>query len=141
MALAHRQAAPAPPVAPRHRQAGRQSALSVEDLADGDAELARRLALERIAIQLLLYAAAYSASRSEITKVVPTPSLLETCILPPYRSTIRRAIARPRPLPRRIGLRATYSASRMCCRSSFDKPGPLSCTRKLKPRFERPVAT
>jgi len=78
MALAHRQAAPAPPVAPRHRQAGRQSALSVEDLADGDAELARRLALERIAIQLLLYAAAYSASGSEITKVVPTPSLLET---------------------------------------------------------------
>ena len=51
-------------------------------------------------------ALAAEASGSERRIVVPSPSVLEAVTEPRWRSTVQRAMARPRPLPPRSRERA-----------------------------------
>ena len=67
------------------------------------------------------------ADGSQTVKVVPWPAVLSTRIAPPCASTMRRAIGRPRPPPRRV----EKFSSKMRGRSAAAMPQPDGTQRAL----------
>ena len=73
-------------------------------------------------------AAGRTGAMGRVTRmVVPSPTLLSTAMAPPMLVTISWQTARPRPVPRPMGL-VVKNGSKMRVRFSGGIPAPVSCT-------------
>ena len=83
----------------------------------------------RMLAEFLVCCLSYQSGR-RTRNVEPRPSSLSTWIVPPCMSTRRRAIARPRPVPRRFARSspACLYSSKIIARSAGEIPGPVSLT-------------